>query len=172
MSAVFRIGGGRGNRHGGSSSGGGGGGGEEEGVGLMDGMAEDVMVDETDAPVLGDGLLEGSGAVGDITVGISIEPAAAIAAQLAALRASSGSSTALAVVPRSPPPPPPPIPTKVLAQRIIKNAFNFLASFAGNIGEGGAGVEVVPLKAFQDWWAKFERRVENDPGFLDRDGDG
>jgi protein Hikeshi len=60
-----------------------------------------------------------------------------------------------------------PPPTKLLAQRIIKNAFNFLASFAG----GSGGQEVVPLKSFQDWWTKFERRVENDPGFLERDGD-
>lgn len=55
--------------------------------------------------------------------------------------------------------------TKLLAQRIIKNAFNFLASFSG----GQDGQEVVPLKSFQDWWARFERRVENDPGFLERD---
>jgi hypothetical protein len=57
----------------------------------------------------------------------------------------------------------------VLAQKIIKNAFNFLASFAGN---GPGGSEVVPLKSFQDWWAKFEKRIERDPGFLERDEDG
>ncbi|OBT71191.1 hypothetical protein VF21_09791 [Pseudogymnoascus sp. 05NY08] len=63
----------------------------------------------------------------------------------------------------------------VLAQRIIKNAFNFLASFAGNVpvpgSSGTAGVEVVPLKAFENWWAKFEARVKNDPEFLMRDAD-
>ena len=58
--------------------------------------------------------------------------------------------------------------TLVLAQRIIKNAFNFLASFSGNVA---GGVEVVPLKAFEEWWKKFEARVKNDPGFLERDGD-
>jgi hypothetical protein len=58
--------------------------------------------------------------------------------------------------------------TRVLAQRIIKNAFNFLASFAGNTANG---IEVVPLKSFQDWWAKFERKVQNDPGFLEREED-
>lgn len=57
--------------------------------------------------------------------------------------------------------------TKVLAQRIIKNAFNFLASFSGTLGPGGQ--EVVPLKSFEEWWKKFERRVEVDPGFLERD---
>jgi hypothetical protein len=52
-----------------------------------------------------------------------------------------------------------------LAQRIIKNAFNFLAGFSGTAGQ----VEVVPLKAFEEWWRKFEGRVRSDPGFLERD---
>jgi protein Hikeshi len=76
---------------------------------------------------------------GDISLGISIEPAVSIQAQLATLQSESPTSTAL--VRRSP-------TTKVLAQRIIKNAFNFLASFSGSAG----GQEVVPLKSFQDWW--------------------
>ena len=107
----------------------------------------------------------GTATSGDVIVGISIEPLASIAAQLGTLKSlaaeTAATSTALTVVRRPP-------STKVLAQRIIKNAFNFLASFAG--GEGGN--EVVPLKSFRDWWVKFERRVENDPGFLEREGDG
>ena len=59
--------------------------------------------------------------------------------------------------------------TKVLAQRIIKQAFNFVSSFSGRVGEGG--VEVVPLKAFEEWWRKFERRVDLDPSFLEGEGD-
>ena len=104
-------------------------------------------------------------APGNVVVGISIEPLTSITAQLTALKASAAetaaTSTALTVVRRPP-------STKVLAQRIIKNAFNFLASFAG--GEGGN--EMVPLKSFREWWIKFERRVENDPGFLEREIDG
>ncbi|RYP74819.1 hypothetical protein DL771_002740 [Monosporascus sp. 5C6A] len=57
--------------------------------------------------------------------------------------------------------------TQVLAQRIIQNAYNFLSSFSGQVGEGG--VEVVPLKAFQEWWRKFEGRVRSDPTFLERE---
>lgn len=109
-------------------------------------------------------------AVQDVTVGLSIEPAATILAQLETIKASSISSPSTALVmgsslqsQRSP------ITTKVLAQRIIKNAFNFLASFAGTTGEGGQ--EVVPLKSFQDWWSKFERRIENDPRFLEKEID-
>ncbi|MCJ1312213.1 hypothetical protein MMC25_005887 [Agyrium rufum] len=107
---------------------------------------------------------------GEVTIGISVEPAAQIVAQLANLKAQAGAtvmtngstaSPGAMVLHRSAP------TTKVLAQRIIKNAFNFLASFA----EGGGGNEMIPLKSFRDWWTKFERRVENDPGFLERDQD-
>ena len=112
------------------------------------------------------GVVTSNGAsVGAVTVGISIEPAATVATQLRALNTAATSEetspTALALVKRPP-------STTVLARRIIKNAFNFLASFAG--GEGGN--EVVPLKSFQEWWNKFERRIEVDPGFLERDEDG
>jgi hypothetical protein len=96
------------------------------------------------------------GMAGDVNLGISVESAANIQSQLAALRAEPSTSNAIMRRPPS---------TKLLAQRIIKDAFNFLASFAG--GQGGR--EVVPLKSFQDWWTKFERRIENDPGFLERD---
>lgn len=96
------------------------------------------------------------GVAGDVNLGISVESAANIQSQLAALRAEPSTSNAIMRRPPS---------TKLLAQRIIKDAFNFLASFAG--GQGGR--EVVPLKSFQDWWTKFERRIENDPGFLERD---
>jgi protein Hikeshi len=105
---------------------------------------------------------------GDINLGISVEPVANIQAQLATLQSQTQrpslspnlSQTALIVHRPSP-------QTKDLAQRIIKDAFNFLASYAGGGGPGGQ--EVVPLKSFQDWWSKFERRVENDPGFLERE---
>ncbi|KAI9879119.1 MAG: hypothetical protein M1830_009506 [Pleopsidium flavum] len=126
-----------------------------------DGVGEDadVMLDD-DAPPA-NGVIPGAMMMGDVNLGISIEPIASIQAQLASLQASQPTSASTALVKRPP-------STKVLAQRIIKNAFNFLASFAG--GQGGK--EVVPLRSFQDWWVKFERRIENDPGFLERDEDG
>lgn len=121
--------------------------------------AEDEMFD-VDNPTVFD----------TMTVGISIEPATAIAAQLESLGVSDASPPSTAVVVRSGQHErPSSLSTKVLAQRIIENAFNFLASFAGKTGVGGQ--EVVPLKSFQDWWSKFERRVENDPGFLERETD-
>jgi len=114
---------------------------------------EDDMLDEA-----------GANSGGVMTLGISIEEVQNIAPQLAALEAESPSqnmSTALvtqAVGQRQ-------ISTKVLAQRIIGSAFNFLASFA----ESDKGQDVVPLKSFHNWWAKFERRIEVDPTFLERE---
>ncbi|KAJ5177971.1 Protein of unknown function DUF775 [Penicillium coprophilum] len=114
---------------------------------------EDEMLDEASAA-----------AAGVLTLGISIEEAQNIAPQLAALegeRPSGQMSSALvpqAVAQKQ-------ISTKVLAQRIIGNAFNFLASFA----ENDKGQDVVPLKSFQNWWAKFERRIDADPSFLERE---
>ncbi|KAI5363064.1 Putative OPI10 family protein [Septoria linicola] len=100
---------------------------------------------------------------GDIVVGVSIEPEAQVATQLATLQnggqpSHSQPSSALVRLGdgqdgRA--------STKVLAQRIIGNAFNFLASF---------GSDTVPLKAFQDWWQKFEKKIELDPSFLEREG--
>ena len=105
---------------------------------------------------------------GEITLGISLEPADSVSQQIAALQASHTSpsqpSSALVLANK----PPQKTDTVVLAQRIIKNAFNFLASFSGNVN---GGVEVVPLKAFEEWWRKFEGGVRSDPGFLER-GDG
>ncbi|KAF7886389.1 hypothetical protein EAF00_010492 [Botryotinia globosa] len=115
---------------------------------------------------------------GEITIGISLESAESVSAQMAQLSSSHASSAGASssnpgtslVLSR---PQPTNTDTLVLAQRIIKNAFNFLASFSGNIMDAGngKGVEVVPLKAFEEWWKKFEARVRNDPGFLEKDGD-
>ncbi|KAH0523487.1 hypothetical protein TsFJ059_008488 [Trichoderma semiorbis] len=108
----------------------------------------------------------GSGAEADgggFMIGISVEPADGVGQRLQELAASkantpasnsSGSTTTS---------------TAVLAQRIIQNAFNFLASFSGTAGPGG--VEVVPLRAFEDWWRKFESRVRSDPSFLEKQAD-
>ncbi|KAK5165275.1 uncharacterized protein LTR77_009373 [Saxophila tyrrhenica] len=118
---------------------------------------EDAMVDDPSSAPAGSSQAVG----GDIAVGISIEPAAQVEQQLATLKSSQASTTdpSTAMV-RTNAGPPGQVTTKVLAQRIIGNAFNFLASF---------GSETVPLKAFQDWWTKFEKKVELDPSFLERE---
>ncbi|KAL4872557.1 hypothetical protein BDV12DRAFT_161774 [Aspergillus spectabilis] len=112
---------------------------------------------------------------GMVTLGISIEPVQVVAPQVASLEAEKsstnnstggGAGTSTDLVRQTPQQKG--ISTKLLAQRIIGNAFNFLASFAAG-DSSGRGAEVVPLKAFQDWWTKFERRVNLDPTFLERE---
>src|SRR3569833_101127 len=110
-------------------------------------------------------------AAANVVIGISIEDGPSVAARIGELAAArgggGGSSTALVgpVGGGSQNPQGQQPSTLVLAQRIIKNAFNFLASFSGQAG----AVEVVPLRAFEEWWRKFESRVRTDPGFLERD---
>ncbi len=117
------------------------------------GMDGDMMTDDLFAMT---GSAQAVG--GDIAVGVSIEPAAQVEQQLATLK-SSATDPSTAMV-RANAGAAGPVSTKVLAQRIIGNAFNFLASF---------GSDTVPLKAFQDWWTKFEKKVELDPSFLERE---
>ncbi|KPM40063.1 hypothetical protein AK830_g6472 [Neonectria ditissima] len=96
-----------------------------------------------------------------LVIGVSVEPEEAIANQLQALAANKASNPGAGSAPQP--------GTVVLAQRIIQNAFNFLSSFSGAAGPGG--VEVVPLKAFEDWWRKFESRIRSDPSFLEKQSD-
>lgn len=104
---------------------------------------------------------------GQVTLGISIEPAQSVAAQMATLNASRGQQQTSTDLVRMPPQQKQ-ITTKILAQRVIGNAFNFLASFA-ETDPNKKGEDVVPLKAFRDWWSKFERRIDMDPSFLERE---
>ncbi|OJD22043.1 hypothetical protein ACJ73_06617 [Blastomyces percursus] len=116
-----------------------------------------------------------------ITLGITIESVQAVASKMAALqnqgqnqlqrssfpssadlvKMSVGQQGAGAVTKLAAP------STKTLAQRIIGNAFNYLASFAAT-DPRAPGEEVVQLRVFRDWWTKFESRIDADPGFLER----
>ncbi|OQE32120.1 hypothetical protein PENSTE_c001G08053 [Penicillium steckii] len=131
------------------------------GTGRTEAEEEDEMLDE------GSSNLASSATNGVVTLGISIEAADTIAPQLSALeaeRAQEKSNSTTLTTQSGSNPQQSPISTKVLAQRIIGSAFNFLASFA----ESDKGQDVVPLKSFRDWWTKFERRIEMDPTFLER----
>ncbi|EME78362.1 uncharacterized protein MYCFIDRAFT_64327 [Pseudocercospora fijiensis CIRAD86] len=120
-------------------------------------LDENAMIDDPTAQAAG------NAAGGEIVVGVSIEPIPQVEAQLATLKSggqpagAANVSTAMVRVANTPPAT---VATKVLAQRIIGNAFNFLASF---------GSDTIPLKAFQAWWEKFEKKVELDPSFLERE---
>lgn len=118
------------------------------------GLGEDVMVDEGAA----------NGPIGPLALGISVEPAQQVAAALEQKKAqdaaTSGAGQGNQMVLRGQNN----VNTKVLAQRIIKNCYDFLTSW-------GSG-DTVPLKAFQAWWTKFEGKIERDPGFLERSDGG
>lgn len=119
----------------------------------------DAMADDAGQPSANTNNTVPAGA--DIVVGISIEPAAQVEAQMLFLKEPANTPTTALV--RQNPTTGGGVTTKVLAQRIIGNAFNFLSSF---------GSDTVPLKAFQDWWTKFERKIELDPSFLEREQQG
>lgn len=153
QSAMYRVNTGKGQRQANSIEG-------------IPNVREEVMVDDaTEQPVA-------NGTTQEVTVGISVEPAAQVQTQLEALEVQdrqqhpqvvngSGEKTQ-EVMPSGD------LVTN-LAQRIGRNAFNFLAGFT-EMGSGGR--EVVPIKAFEDWWAKFEKKVQLDPAFLIRDSNG
>ncbi|KAG8628340.1 hypothetical protein KVT40_004213 [Elsinoe batatas] len=108
----------------------------------------DLMLDDPSGPQPS---LDASQAVGEVQIGISIEPAAEVEAKVAQLKAEQAA--------RPPATSAKGVDTKVLAKNIISHAFNYLSSF---------GSEEIPLKAFEAWWRKFEGRVDRDPSFLER----
>ena len=124
-----------------------------------------ALANEKQSAIFKVSLPPGAENMGDTQVGVSVESVEAIRGQLEALEAEKAQQKGGGGGGGQGQP-----STKVLAQRIIKNAFNFLASFSGTLGPGGQ--EVVPLKSFEEWWRKFERRVEVDPGFLEREDQG
>ncbi|KAI0381967.1 hypothetical protein F5Y04DRAFT_253683 [Hypomontagnella monticulosa] len=111
----------------------------------------------------------GAAAAEGVVIGINIEDAGSVAERIQTLHSSTTSDPSTALVKAGGGGGVGQPSTQVLAQRIIQNAFNFLASFSGKVG--AEGVEVVPLKAFQEWWRKFENKVRNDPTFLEREQD-
>lgn len=132
-----------------------------DGVTEIDMDAADEALDNTTAATL---------STSGIVIGISIEPAELVETQLAALQATSSakpisSSTVVDVTNQSVTIPIKNQPnTLLLAQRIIKDAFNFVSSYSstGSVGE------MVPLKIFEEWWKKFESKVKIDPSFLEK----
>jgi hypothetical protein len=112
---------------------------------------EDVMADD------------GMNGNGVLALGISIEPVQQVATALEQQKGqaqAAAPTTSNEIVLRGQNT----VTTKVLAQRIIKNCYDFLTSW-------GSG-DTVPLKAFQAWWTKFENKIERDPGFLERSDGG
>lgn len=134
--------------------------GKESTIFKVNGVYDSASNGDVDA--MADDATGQNGVTRDIVVGISVEPGEKVDAQLAALKQgqSAGQSTALVRTTASVNNV---LSTKQLAKNIIGNAFDFLASF---------GSDTVPLKAFQNWWTKFEHKIDLDPSFLERRQDG
>ncbi|KAL2315730.1 Inositol metabolism protein Opi10 [Schizosaccharomyces pombe] len=66
-------------------------------------------------------------------------------------------------------------PVTSVAQKILTNLYNFLASFATSqlppnsigLGDLRPNDTFIPLRVFQDWHAKFLNKLSNNPNFLD-----
>lgn len=133
--------------------------GKESAIFKINGLKSSGGPADGDGDVMTDDVANAAVVGAEIVVGISIEPVANVQAQLATLQSGGQPANSTAMI-RMNNIPNARVTTKVLAQRIIGNAFNFLASF---------GSDTIPLKAFQDWWTKFEKKVELDPSFLERE---
>ncbi|KAI5962669.1 uncharacterized protein KGF55_003745 [Candida pseudojiufengensis] len=91
-----------------------------------------------------------------INIGISIEPTPQ-AEQLIQQSKQQNSTSLVSTKPQ--PQPSKPSDTAQLANKIVGNAYNYLASFIDNQGK-------VPIKAFDNWWDKFKTKLQNNPNFL------
>ncbi|EPY54258.1 inositol metabolism protein Opi10 [Schizosaccharomyces cryophilus OY26] len=98
-------------------------------------------------------------------LGISVEPTTNF------IETPAGEAAATSAVAKPLP------PTTSIAQRILRNLYNFLASFAishlppNSVGLGDLRPNdtYIPLKVFQDWHTKFLAKINNNPNFLDSD---
>lgn len=125
---------------------------------------DDAMVDEA-APAAA----ASAAPAGEIVLGVSLEPAAAVEQQLATLLPSAPTDPRSALVRQQQPTPVAsgavagvsPGVVKSLAQKIMRSAFDFCTSY----GDG----QTVPVKALEGWWNKYEKRLELDPSFLERE---
>lgn len=107
----------------------------------------DDMVDED--PV------SSSASESTITFGISIEAVAQVEQYIASQRIAARRPKEIT----SSAPPPSSSDVATLANGIITNAYNYLASFVDPQGK-------VPIKTFDDWWSKFKSRLSADPEFV------
>ncbi|CCH40524.1 hypothetical protein BN7_57 [Wickerhamomyces ciferrii] len=107
--------------------------------------------------------------INNITVGISIEPIADAERQLAEAKALSQQQQAIgkqkaltATAFNSSVTPNNPNTTAILANKIVKHAYNYLTGFIDDQGK-------INIKYFDNWWDKFKTRLQNDPKFLDNE---
>ncbi|KAJ2829169.1 hypothetical protein FBU31_002754 [Coemansia sp. 'formosensis'] len=97
-------------------------------------------------------------------LGISIEPIQAVEQQFQQMRQQSGGSNALVVAQQQQTPS---MPVALqFAERTLQSLFDYAMSFAtrpdasmGAFGSGAAA-QVLPVKAFEDWYNSFQRKIQ------------
>jgi hypothetical protein len=100
-------------------------------------------------------LIESSSQCGvQITVGISLEPLAAVK-NLEGLERGGVNDR------------------QHVGKKIALDLFNFLKSFDDSCGNGGAraGWMTVPTNVFDRWWKRFETKIQRDPNFFMKNSD-
>lgn len=116
---------------------------------------DDIDMDSEGMPTAGE-------ASSSIKIGISIEPSES--AQVLLNEASEQNKQKQLALTHRPSSttisPSNPTTTALLANKIVKNAYNYMSSFIDNDGK-------VNIKIFDSWWDKFKIRLQNDPKFLD-----
>ncbi|KAJ7165140.1 DUF775-domain-containing protein, partial [Mycena filopes] len=92
-------------------------------------------------------------------LGLSVEPLADIATQLAALNMTAVTKAQ-----------PPAADPTLLAERVVKNLFNYVSGFTGGGGVGVGPDVAVPMGLIVKWYENFVGKVRNGGvGFLERD---
>ncbi|KAK9702222.1 hypothetical protein K7432_011337 [Basidiobolus ranarum] len=82
------------------------------------------------------------------TLGISIEPINLVEQQYQAhLQSTSNNKPAASPI--------------VIAERILNQVYNFVTSYVS-----GGSNDMIPLKAFENWYQTTQRKVKADPSFL------
>ncbi|GMK58146.1 hypothetical protein CspeluHIS016_0501780 [Cutaneotrichosporon spelunceum] len=105
------------------------------------------------------GVAPGAVANAPAQLGIEVAPLGAVdtAAQVSAVQTGKGREVAQRV------------DVSLVAQKIVKNLFNYLHSFGGDVKL--TSETPIPLSVFQRWYDNFNRKITNDSGaaFLDRE---
>lgn len=115
---------------------------------------------DLDAMVDDDSMVDSGPTDFTINVGISIEPLSVVENLLEQQRVEHEQTKRISDTPAAGSAPKDADSIGVLANKIVQHAYNFLSSFTDNSGK-------VPMRAFDDWWAKFKSRLASDPKFLD-----
>ena len=153
-------------------------------------LQNNSMVGKDPESMMDDSLQNLSAESTSITLGISIEPEQAVQNQVAASKIATNTSITTTNTPGaiislanvnntaySQDSAVPQINPIVLAQRILKHMLNFVNSYATVLPAGvggnnrGGSIAYIPLKAFEDWYKRFENRVATDSSFLKHDTD-